>query len=115
MIMFIQMLLVFLFVCFLIALPIGIWKGTRAHYAKKKAVSELVKHTREKCGCGKLRCPICDGGLYLCSVCRAAEGTLTTHCPGVEVPARVQDNVMLGLLDFVNGRWITLPESKPRG
>lgn len=53
-------------------------------------------------------CPYCDGGLFLCSVCRCAEGTLPSECPGSPVDGNTQDDIFTGKLDFKGGQWITL-------
>ena len=51
-------------------------------------------------------CPICDGGLAQCEVCRGAECSLTTECPGFEICEAYQDQVCAGLLDYRDGQWI---------
>lgn len=32
--------------------------------------------------CERTHCPICEGGLFLCTVCGALEGALLPTCPG---------------------------------
>lgn len=44
-------------------------------------------------------------GIGGCKVCHTAEGTLTVDCPGLPVPAPIQDRVHAGQLDFMGGRW----------
>lgn len=62
-----------------------------------------VKHGAN---CERLYCSICDGGLAVCDVCKAAEGELTTQCPGYAVPSDIRDTVYAGALDFKNGEWV---------
>ena len=50
-------------------------------------------------------CPICEGGLVLCSICKLAEGSLTTECPGEDSLKRL-DAVYNQYIDFREGRWI---------
>ncbi len=75
-----------------------------------------MKHTlvtRETCGCDPdsyTSCPICDGGLALCSVCGGAEGWMTTDCPGEHVPYEKGEAVGRREIDFVDGQWITLSD-----
>lgn len=56
--------------------------------------------------CEEFHCPICDGGLEVCSVCGGAEGALPTECPGTRMNADLQDRVYAGLADFKDGKWI---------
>jgi len=51
-------------------------------------------------------CPICDGGLDVCSVCGLVEGSLTTDCPGV--PCWTEKNRLIydGIIDFKDGEWV---------
>lgn len=59
------------------------------------------------CNCnGSCGCPVCDGGLAICRVCGLAEGSLTTDCPGVLVPAQVADLIYDGIMDFRAGQWV---------
>jgi hypothetical protein len=43
-----------------------------------------VKHTEFICKGGHdyISCQFCDGGLFACTVCDGAEGSLPTDCPG---------------------------------
>lgn len=63
-----------------------------------------VYETHEDC-CIR-HCPVCDGGLSICTVCLLAEGELTTECPGIAVvdPNR-RELIYSGKLDFVEGEW----------
>lgn len=51
-------------------------------------------------------CQFCDGGLALCVVCRGAEGSLPTECPGEPMTKAQEDEVYRGVIDFRNGKWI---------
>ena len=55
-------------------------------------------------------CLICDGGLFVCSVCTCAEGTLPTHCPEIKVSTEVQDEVINGTTDYIDGKWVNKTE-----
>ena len=50
-------------------------------------------------------CNICQGGLFLCSVCGLYEGGLTSECPG-ENSCDKADDVYRGKIDFRNGAWV---------
>jgi hypothetical protein len=54
-------------------------------------------------------CPICDGGLSICTVCHLIEGSLTTNCPGKPVWKDLGDSIYAGDLDFRNGEWVNAP------
>lgn len=64
--------------------------------------------TPAECSCGSAGCMICDGGLSLCKVCGALEGSLTKECPGERVPMSKQDRVYAGEIEYVGGRWVDL-------
>ena len=51
-------------------------------------------------------CPICDGGLVSCTVCRGAESCLPTECPEEPMSSEQMDAVTAGRLDFKRGRWV---------
>lgn len=53
-------------------------------------------------------CAICEGGLALCEVCNGFEGSLTTECCGEKVPEAKLKQVYEGVLDFKNGRWVSI-------
>jgi hypothetical protein len=57
---------------------------------------------------GECDCIVCRGGLFICDTCKCAEGELPTHCPQEYVPHDVREDLMDGLIDFVDGKWITL-------
>jgi len=61
-----------------------------------------LKHTN----CSDWSCPICVGGLVLCTVCHGAEGTLTTECCGRPITEDEENRIYkLGNLDFIDGEW----------
>lgn len=62
-------------------------------------------HVFLDCQCHEDRCPLCEGGLTLCTVCGGAEGSLPTACPGVKMTLEQADEVMAGTLDFKDGAW----------
>ena len=65
-----------------------------------------MKHIYEKhTGCEKTHCHICDGGLAHCTICNAAEGELTSDCPGAPVDAATRERVYDGEIDYVAGAW----------
>jgi hypothetical protein len=65
-----------------------------------------MKHSYLKhVGCTQPGCVYCDGGLAFCTTCGAAEGELTTECPGVRTTESQRQAVMAGTLDFVDGVW----------
>jgi hypothetical protein len=51
-------------------------------------------------------CPICDGGLSVCSVCGGAEGSMPTECPGFMMSPVEAQAVYKGEIDFRNGAWV---------
>lgn len=66
-----------------------------------------MQHIYEKhTGCEKTHCHICDGGLAHCIVCNAAEGELTSECPGVPVDYATRERVYQGALDYAGGQWV---------
>ena len=50
-------------------------------------------------------CPLCDGGLFICTVCNGAEGSLPSECPGRRMTPQESAEVYEGLVDFVKGKW----------
>ncbi len=44
-------------------------------------------------------------GIAACSVCRGAEASLPTECPGEPMNSDLQDDVQFGKLDFIQGKW----------
>lgn len=66
-----------------------------------------MTHTEYKCKCNNSYCQFCEGGLFACTVCNGAEGTLTTDCPGGNVCEETLDKVYKGELDYREGRgWV---------
>ena len=68
-----------------------------------------MKHKAYVClpDCAESYCPYCQGGMFCCIHCGAAEGAATQHCPGTKVDAVTWDKVYRGELDYVDGNWIT--------
>lgn len=56
--------------------------------------------------CERSCCPICEGGLSVCTVCGLAEGSLTTHCPGLNVFHDKSNDIYNGKIDFKDGAWV---------
>ena len=56
-------------------------------------------------GCKLAHCPICDGGLGVCTVCGGFEGSLTTECLGRRMTEAEQDDVYACVVDFIDGVW----------
>lgn len=52
-------------------------------------------------------CMVCRGGLFVCTICNCAEGTLPTECPGVRVPPRVQTLIFKGVVNYRGGAWVS--------
>lgn len=66
-----------------------------------------MKHVWEQhTNCEDPYCPICEGGLALCTVCKAGECELTTDCPGRPTTDGERRSVCEKVLDYINGRWI---------
>ncbi len=67
----------------------------------------MTEHKAYVCppSCDLPDCNFCEGGLFLCTVCDCAEGSLATECPGHRVSMAQQDLIMTGELDYEEGRW----------
>jgi hypothetical protein len=66
----------------------------------------IMNHTLYKCvDCKKDHCPYCDGDLRSCTVCKGAEGSLTSTCTGTPLTEEQQRLVHAGMLDFKDGKW----------
>ena len=48
-----------------------------------------------------------EGELESCTICRGAEGSLPTECPGRKMSRAEDQRVYTGVLDFVGGRWVS--------
>lgn len=53
-------------------------------------------------------CQICDGGLSCCTVCKGAEASLPTECPGRVMTKDERAAINAGLIDFRHNKWIRL-------
>lgn len=69
----------------------------------------MTEHFFYKCppGCEKPHCNYCEGGLAFCEVCKCAEGSLPTECPGKPVNEEAQEDIYSGFLDYKNGEWVS--------
>jgi hypothetical protein len=68
----------------------------------------MSKHTKTEPTCnGDCGGTCSDCCLFICAVCRGAEGSLPTECPGERMDEATQDAVYAGRRDFVGGVWIT--------
>jgi hypothetical protein len=78
----------------------------------RKYAQPALKHVRATHppdqDCGPYGCNVCN--LFICSVCGGAEGSLTTHCPGYQVPPTMSNLVYAGAIDFVDGQWVVKDE-----
>jgi hypothetical protein len=45
-------------------------------------------------------CPYCEDEIFACKVCGCIEGSLASHCPGVDVSDFEQQVIYKGLLDY---------------
>jgi hypothetical protein len=64
-----------------------------------------TQHVRQECtdpDCTG-NCNLCN--LFMCKVCKGAEGSLPTDCPGRKLTDAEEDAIMAGRLDFKNGEW----------
>lgn len=77
---------------------------TDKEYEADMASQQVSAHTWSD-GCSE-HCGTCaECNLSVCTVCRAYEGGLTTHCPGAFVPVELSDRVYGGEIDFRSGKW----------
>lgn len=65
-----------------------------------------LEHKLHKCS--DCECNVCSGGLALCEVCRGAEASLPSECPGRKMTAVEEDHVQAGNIDFKNGQFLVL-------
>lgn len=71
---------------------------------------DLHGHIEYKCppNCDNEHCNFCRGGLFQCTRCNGAEGSLPFECPGAQMTADQADEVYARRLDFVDGQWVNL-------
>ncbi len=55
--------------------------------------------------CNEDNCFVCRGGLSFCEVCKGAEASLPTDCPGRRLTHTEEDAIVAGALNFVDGQW----------
>jgi len=67
----------------------------------------ILTHKKFICHCNGAYCNFCAGGLFSCTVCHGAEGSLATECPGRPMTQQ-HDSVYQGKRDFVGGKWINV-------
>ena len=72
-----------------------------------------MEHTWKTCNCDNVACPICDGGLAICTVCGGAEGTLTSDCCGFKLDESVLQAVYHGGLNYRDGKWYVRVDGQP--
>ena len=76
---------------------------------KDRAVGVLEhSFSNHRCTPADEFCPVCDGGLAICTVCGGTEGSLTTHCPGTKAPAGYLEEVYNKNMDYQDGQWVAL-------
>ena len=68
-----------------------------------KHVAETHKDRKPGCEYG---CIICDGGLFICTVCGCIEGSLASECPGYQCYSEYGDRIYKGETDFREGKWV---------
>lgn len=72
-----------------------------------------MDHTYENHqNCEHHHCPICEGGLALCTVCGGLEGGLTSECCGRVLTSEECDDVYAGKIDFRDGNWVQAPSPR---
>lgn len=76
------------------------------------------RHIRARCDTehndGGWGCPICAGGLFVCTTCGAAEGELPTDCPGYKLHHAELKAIYNEHLDYVAGAWVCVSEAAKR-
>lgn len=66
----------------------------------------MASHVKLNCKKGCRGCPLCDGGLVICKVCKGAEASLTTDCPGRPLSEEEELSIFNKDLDFKAGKWV---------
>lgn len=78
-------------------------------------VVRWARHVRHNCAAhhedGGMSCMYCAGGLFTCTVCGGAEGSLPTDCPGRRMDESEERAVYAGTLDYLvsEGGWTLRP------
>jgi hypothetical protein len=54
-------------------------------------------------------CPICDGGLIVCSECGSAGGAITSSCPPQRISGEQLIKIYRGELDYDGENWVNRP------
>lgn len=69
-------------------------------------------HIEWTCTLGSEKCHQCNmdthAELFICAICRGAEGSLPTDCPKRAMSETEKDKIYLGTLDYRNGEWTTI-------
>jgi len=63
----------------------------------------MTTHTKYECAtpCQEPgSCRFCDGGLFLCTVCGGAEGSLPIQCPGYKMTPKEEEDVYAGRINY---------------
>ena len=70
----------------------------------------MTKHIYKEYNCQEGTYQYCGGGLAFCTVCKGAEGSLTTDCCGRPITEEEEYKIYnLGILDFRDGKWVNKP------
>jgi len=73
-----------------------------------------MKHTPEKHSkCARYPCMVCDGGLFICTVCHTMEGALTTNCCGMPIGPNLTERIYAGRVDYVGDEWVLGDRTHP--
>lgn len=71
-------------------------------------MSIKMEHKLMICNCDNPNCMICSAGLAICTVCKGAEGELTTECCGRVLTEQEKNDIYNKEIDFKNGNWMKL-------
>lgn len=88
------------------------YQDVRHHYEDQPDEEDLKRADRQRAlkthrehECNEEVCWICEGRLFLCTICGGAEGTLPYECPGVRMTQAQATDVISLRKDFVGGEW----------